>query len=215
MSCYKPMPKLTEEVKNCALIKLGKRNLSKVKCLPLSEDQTEDTPSQNSYLTESSSDSEAGFFRLENEILAEQLRDKLFTYKLTNNIHLKERKNISNSIKHCKDQFYGIQDSVQDLLNNTKHTKRQLKHLEKEYLSFDNLDESQPSVENTQNFFVNQLKSIQNQILQFDSRVSFCEAKVIQTEKQESLIKAQLESIEKLALEKEVKSVTCTPCNIF
>ena len=209
------MLKLTEEFKNCALSRLKKGNLGEGKCRALSEDLTKDTPSQNSCLTESSNDSEASFLRLENEILAEQLRDKLFTYKLSNSAHLNERRSISISIKQCKDQFSGIQDSVQDILNNTKLTKKQIRDLERQYLTFDNLDESQPSTENTQKNFMNQLKSIQNQILQFDSRVSLCEEKLVHTEKQDFDIKAQLELIEKLALEKEAKGVTCTLCNIF
>lgn len=215
MSCYIPKPKLVKRSKDCALISTHKEDLNEKKCLPCCEDMTVDTPSQNSYLTESSSDSETGFIRLENEIIADQLSEKLYNYRLSCDSHLKGRKTISSSIKNCKNQFILIQNSAQGILSNTKHTKRELKNLEKQFFSFENQDECPIITENTEKILSSQLKSIQDQIFKLNNRVSTYEEKTNEVKEDDDLIKAKLDSIQNIIFEQKVKSINCTSCSIF
>lgn len=215
MSCYIHKPKLQKRLKKRALISTQNEDLNKKKCLPCCEDMTVDTPNQNSYLTESSSDSEAGFIRLENEIIAEQLSDKLYSYRLSSDTHLKERKNISNSIKSCKNQFILIQNSAQGILSSSKHTKQELKNLEKHFFSFENLEESRPSTENTQKVLVSQLKSIQDQISKLNSRLSTYEEKTNEPSEEDGTLRAKLDSIQNIIFEQKAKDIDCAFCSIF
>ena len=173
-----------------------------------------------SQISESSIDEEAEIIKNTTEVLSKEIQLKLAEYKQSNKLYLDKKLTVYQEVSDCKKEYNFMRNSIEDVLIETKNTKKELKTMREliDSASFHEF-EAKPQQELNESV-VDQINLLKCAVDLMNHRLTNNEKDLRVKESESQELKDQLSMLkeninDKTALEAEEVHASCRICEIF